>query len=251
MEEIKYEEYYVAHLDILGFKDMIKKKNCEEIFSIFARMYLGSQTDVFSDSIIYETMKQVKHIIMSDSIVLYIEASLDDSFFSLLSICHRLQVSLADQEKPVLLRGGITKGKLFVMENIIYGEALVEAYTIEEKIAIYPRIIFSQKLLHDIETNCKLVPKSTRQIYYFIDDDEFCTINYMSVQVYPKIRAGIDYIIHTFTYCQEIIDSCNDISVRNKYIWLKRKILLLIKLNENHWKNYPGWDELITTINKR
>ena len=47
--------------------------------------------------------------------------------------------------KGILLRGGITVGQLCHKDNIVYGPAMVEAYELESKSAIYPRVIVSEK----------------------------------------------------------------------------------------------------------
>jgi hypothetical protein len=45
-----------------------------------------------------------------------------------------------------LIRGGATIGKLYHAQGVIFGEALIEAYKIESRTAIYPRIVLSNKI---------------------------------------------------------------------------------------------------------
>ena len=49
-----------------------------------------------------------------------------------------------------LIRGGITIGKLYhnATQGVVFGEALVEAYNLESKDAIYPRVISRLTLCH-------------------------------------------------------------------------------------------------------
>jgi hypothetical protein len=47
----------------------------------------------------------------------------------------------------ILLRGAITNGELYHKGSVIAGDALVTAYTLEEKCAIYPRIIITGDIL--------------------------------------------------------------------------------------------------------
>jgi hypothetical protein len=47
-----------------------------------------------------------------------------------------------------LIRGGATIGKLYHAEGVVFGEALVEATTLEAHTAVYPRIILSPKAAH-------------------------------------------------------------------------------------------------------
>jgi hypothetical protein len=50
-------------------------------------------------------------------------------------------------EKGIFTRGAITIGSYYSDENIIFSGGLVEAYNLESKVANYPRIIISKKLL--------------------------------------------------------------------------------------------------------
>lgn len=45
-----------------------------------------------------------------------------------------------------LLRGGITRGDLFHDSGLVYGPALIEAYELESKVALAPRVILSKEL---------------------------------------------------------------------------------------------------------
>lgn len=50
-------------------------------------------------------------------------------------------------QKGIFTRGAITIGSYYSDENIIFSGGLVEAYNLESKVANYPRIIISKKLL--------------------------------------------------------------------------------------------------------
>lgn len=51
-------------------------------------------------------------------------------------------------EKGIFTRGAITIGLYYSDENIIFSGGLVEAYNLESKVAKYPRIIVSDKLIN-------------------------------------------------------------------------------------------------------
>lgn len=44
-----------------------------------------------------------------------------------------------------LVRGGITIGDFYIDDMFVWGAALVKAYELEEKIAVYPRVILDEK----------------------------------------------------------------------------------------------------------
>jgi hypothetical protein len=46
----------------------------------------------------------------------------------------------------LLIRGGATIGKLFHDKGVVFGDALIEAYDLESKAAIYPRVVLAPKV---------------------------------------------------------------------------------------------------------
>jgi hypothetical protein len=45
-----------------------------------------------------------------------------------------------------LVRGGATVGNLYHSNGIVFGDALIEAYRLESSVAVYPRVVLSQKI---------------------------------------------------------------------------------------------------------
>lgn len=157
-----------------------------------------------------------------------------------------MQKSLLYRQKPVLVRGGIAKGPLFVEEQIIFGKGLSDAYTIESTSAIYPRIVFNKSLYEDAKKNNQS-PKRTYWEALTIreDSDEFCFVHYLAlnyVRALEKIPALFENV---FEFCQQHLDSTYSKSVREKYLWLKKYIQHETDLQKQLIKNYPGGKELI------
>ena len=68
-------------------------------------------------------------------------------------------------EKGILFRGGLTIGNLIHNENgTVFGQGLIEAYQLESKNAIFPRIILSDKLIQQL--NYPLETKHNRYPYH-------------------------------------------------------------------------------------
>jgi hypothetical protein len=57
-------------------------------------------------------------------------------------ILKRIQIKLIGYE--ILLRGGIVVGKLLHENNIMFGPAFNQAYDLESKSALYPRIVIDE-----------------------------------------------------------------------------------------------------------
>lgn len=64
-------------------------------------------------------------------------------------------VSFRALELGLLVRGGITIGNLHHESGVIFGKGLVEAYEIESKVAIYPRIVVGPKIYHEASSDMK------------------------------------------------------------------------------------------------
>jgi len=52
----------------------------------------------------------------------------------------------------LLVRGGLTIGKLYHSDGVAFGEAMVDAYRLESRVAIYPRIAVSSRIYAHIPT---------------------------------------------------------------------------------------------------
>ncbi len=49
--------------------------------------------------------------------------------------------------RGILCRGAITYGKLIHTDEVLFGPALTEAYILETKVALYPRVILHKDII--------------------------------------------------------------------------------------------------------
>ena len=148
-ESLIYEERVVAFLDILGWKEAIKKSvddaeltkdlgisvNNISKFSEFldnTRQMLGNSQ--FTDD------PQLTHF--SDSILISVKAGKECQRNLLRSLAPIVSQLL---NEGLFVRGGIACGKLIHRGIIAYGPALIKAYELEQS-AVYPRIVLDQVL---------------------------------------------------------------------------------------------------------
>lgn len=136
----EYEKYLVTFLDILGFRELIRTRSAEEVDQIIKltrrhaadekgeQQELGLRTVAFSDSVI--RMRKA-----SETSGLH---------FELMDLLHA-QAGLLSF--GVLVRGGIALGEVFQEGDRIFGPGFVEAYELESKVAVYPRIVVAPKVL--------------------------------------------------------------------------------------------------------
>ena len=236
-EAVKYKECYVAFLDILGFKKLIDKSECEDIFKIFHAVLNFEPHPLVSNSEVYNN---IRYTIMSDSIVVYIEVEIEDSFIALADVCSQIQMKLSRNNPPIFLRGGISQGTLYHKERILFGTGLTKAYILENTAAIYPRIIFTEELRKKaLENTRKLFVFDYNSMYYEKDDDGFYYINFLHTFNYTKTLApknieeirqmDIDYFSSLLGHIQEVLGKEIDSSISKKYLWLENKVKKQIK----------------------
>ena len=139
---------YCTFMDILGFSTM-----CDEADKL-------GQGDALLANIHRIITSQVKYFqpysgvipdwyvkLFTDNVVSgYIISSQDGEselgFAFLHAIYYQLELAL----EGYFVRGGITTGDLFIDDNIVFGPALIESYSIEQTIARYPRIVLSESV---------------------------------------------------------------------------------------------------------
>ena len=201
---MEFSEYYVAYFDVLGYKEAFKKskdfsaklidaiefsiKIMKEIVSIHNTTILGEST---------EKIPEIEYKVFSDNVLICYKETKDD--LSALSLVSFLRLVATIQrvffERPhLIVRGGITKGPLYLTKDFVGGKALIDVVELEES-AVYPRIVVDNCILSDlnpkiqnvflkkfIETPCQdLLVKST--------DDKFFLnyiISYNPWIMFPK-----------------------------------------------------------------
>lgn len=240
----KYQEYYVAFLDILGFKALLKDRTCEEIYSIFEILHQNARGKLNLNGVDIQAYKHIHHIILSDSIIIYIKANKPDAFAALVHICNKLQYSLANRDKPILLRGAIAIGDLYHKKDVIYGSGLSSAYSLESNLAKYPRIIFTGDVLErGLENTTYMFPymEGFTNLYQK-DKDSLYFVNYFSPDFWDT-NILIKYYDSLNNICNEQLNQAIEEGLRNKYIWLKKKVDKAIKMYPDVEKYYKEIEE--------
>lgn len=129
-----YEKRAVAFLDILGFTDLIKEQGHEsEILAVFEHLrFRASQVERASKT------GGMQFTAFSDCIVL--SAELRDGFGAFRMAAYVGYLVLDLLARGFLVRGGLTVGDLYHKNGMVFGPAMIDAYALESKNAIYPRI---------------------------------------------------------------------------------------------------------------
>lgn len=223
-----YTTCYIAFLDLLGFKKLISSKECADIVQIFSEIKKPKIQKIFIRTekawetlVDHESMLEVKLKIMSDSMCFYIDSSKQNAFFKLLAVCQAFQSSMATKEAPVLMRGGIVRGKLYVDGDIVFGPGLTEAYLLEENNAKNPRIIISKDALEDAREKAESECIDYIDALTFLDEDGYYVINYF-MSFFRDIGKP-DAAANFYKHINAILSREENPSIKEKYTYLKTR----------------------------
>ena len=209
--KITYRDYYVAFLDILGFSNIVKNQGAEYIHKIFsnvrkAKKYVKKDRGGRKN-------EETKFYFFSDTIVCAIPASEENALESIASNCMLIQHALWSFGSPIWLRGAIARGQLYCGDGEIFGPALVEAYKMEENLAIYPRIVMT------VETYNNGIEESLNEetIDFVIDTDDGLKM----VETFGAFK----FLKGTDTVKEMVMNELRkqtDKHIRDKYLWVKK-----------------------------
>ena len=226
----EYEDRVVAFVDVLGFKDLVMQSQTDErvllnITSALSSLYNWVwrwEADGVNSSFAFTQF--------SDSVVLSAIADTQDSFDMLL----QLMLGIVDiaYNNGVIVRGGIARGSLIHDKEMVVGPAMVDAYLLESKKAVYPRIIISEELKNEFEANLQEFVDSQpnldeipsfNKIFKQDDEDGMWYMDYVDPdEAFITMRTKEDYIEALRDIVKKGLSNPEP-KVREKYEWLERK----------------------------
>lgn len=200
--------YIIAFLDVLGTKEKVKNnltETLEQLWLInhFIRKEIYNQTDI-----IFRTF--------SDNYFIAIETDRDNiavNFNRIANIVGNLH-SRCLRVYNVLLRGAITYGEMHIDEYSILGDALIKGYQMEQKDAIYPRIIVDKALVNNDKVNYR----NFKEPIFEDNDSQICLNTLMFFQE-NMVEHFNKYLIYYLTTQLEK-DENKDSKIKNKIKWI-------------------------------
>lgn len=218
-----YTNCYIAFLDILGFKELIKTKPCDEVYSIFTSKMKNPLYAVHKGTEKIFDMKTVKSKVMSDSVCFCVDSSVKNALFGLILTCANFQVELMKLETPILCRGAIVRGDILWEGDTIFGPGFIDAYRMEENNATHPRIIMTRSTVESSKENTEESIVNDLSNLLFIDHDDFLTID--SMELFEGLDTDGSYCKNLYNHIVDVLGETVDNSVREKYMYLKTKLL--------------------------
>jgi len=150
---------------------------------------------------------------------------------------------IAALQNGFLLRGAIVCDKVFHRERKIFGPALVKAYEMESKKAIYPRIILDDGII-DIAREHHSRSHSPDWEVDFIkegmimqDSDGLYFIDYF-YKILSELDDYYSYLAYLDRLRKIIIEGLKTKKrIKKKYLWMKKKYNFTIAKHKNDYKS--------------
>ena len=151
-----YEKAIVSFVDILGFKELVENSTSEIVKSALDLVNRFAAPKVENEDLDFSFVAE--SISFSDCIVRMRRIEKEPNlsypaglvFYEIIDLLHA-QGELLNQ--GILIRGGIAYGDIYFDKNQIFGTALNQAYELEAKYAVYPRIVLSPDLIKETKIN--------------------------------------------------------------------------------------------------
>jgi hypothetical protein len=239
-----YTDRIIAFIDILGFKKLItdtvvgSQSETEAAFNKLLDLYNNIEKHLREQ--LEEIIEDIEITRFSDCIVISVPAQNKDCLFEMcISLLH-FQFGIFNKHK-ILMRGGITQGKLVHTDKRLFGPAMNRAYQLESQLSIYPRIIIdpivieNRKILltqlteendlYDIRNELSILLAKNKTSILKRDFDNFYYIDYIN-GMYTELDEPEEMFEYYLKDLEECINSnIKDEKVSHKFGWLKQKIL--------------------------
>jgi hypothetical protein len=247
----EYEERYCAFIDILGFRQLIKRLDAGSARTSHIRSTLNTLHNPNFRNI-PDADFRVQSI--SDAVALSTRVS-PLGLYYLLLVIEGLGLQLIGQ--GFLIRGGVVKGRLFHDENVVFGRALVDAYELESRVVRFPRVMFRSDVASDFDLYCDKHPAyvgSSNLIRQAIDGPYYQHIlrhleliatgkKYSIAKPFPLASLWGDHVSSSYyDNCAEEIQkqfvaSVDDPNIFEKWLWFA-----------DYWNSLLGVDPKVQRI---
>jgi hypothetical protein len=155
-----FTDHCVVFIDFLGFRDIINTapEKMDNLLQILKALQSSRSEFQITKQVISKELGSIElkaaMSAFSDNVVLsyplermYIDDGLNEQTAPYIVMDHARKF-IADLASVaftlgLLIRGGMTIGKLYHQEGVVFGQGLVDAYRLESEVAIYLRVVLS------------------------------------------------------------------------------------------------------------
>jgi hypothetical protein len=200
-----FQDHCVVFVDFLGFSNIVASGDDKmaDLLKIL-RALQSSQSDfAISHRPIDERLGSIEvkaalsafsdHVVISYPLErMYVDKGLNEQTIPYIVMDHArsLIADIASRAFTLgmLVRGGITVGKLYHEEGVVFGQGLIDAYQLESEVAVYPRVVLSTKM----SSSAAWRTEDRRMVKR--DFDGVCYLDYLHPMIMSFSPGGINWI---------------------------------------------------------
>jgi hypothetical protein len=241
--EPTYEEHFTAFIDFLGFSEASTKSDhntrLEVLDLLVSLSLLRGEFDIKSTDHGVGTTHHLKpsistfsdHIVISYPIKPIHERAGFDEHSTAIFVMYNFEqllsrIAAAALRIGFLLRGGATIGNLHHARGVVFGEAMVEAFQIESRTSVYPRVVLSAKIASRPNWN-------TEKNGIVRDDDGLYHVDYFRSLLFQSAPLGESFRPNVKTWFEEVsilisrklteLETAGRLNEFSKWMWFTRK----------------------------
>lgn len=245
------DEKFVAFIDILGFKDMVRRNNAEEKLTNFNRSIYNLWADMrfVPEFINGEEFYEINGFTYSDSLTIYTKNDSIESLKKILEFVGGIyKISLFEHE--IMLRGGLAKGKFYFRKpfgfenlgkNLFYGQAFIDAYNIESERGIKGcRFVFESDIKGMLNHNRIQQAYPTGKLensrdtlfdLFWINKNELCANNCEKLDFFYRLAERHKWSEH-YSRTLDLFCLIAGMDRYDKYDLIKTRILKSSRVNQ-------------------
>jgi len=198
---IAMENRIVAFMDVLGFSQMILDYENDKNASILEDFKIAFQTslDLLETKLGYtinlvKWKEKLEYRTFSDCICVSIVSDIEGIYFNnnlnlFLSFICMFQSLMLQLKRGYLIRGGVSIGSFYADQSMIFSKALIEAYQLESKEAIVPRILISEKIMERVNNETTQITYDTRYSLITNFEDRLSFVNFLNFELFDAVEA--------------------------------------------------------------
>ena len=163
VKEQIFEDHCVVFVDFLGFSNIVASSDDKmaDLLKILKALQSSRSDFGITHHPIDEKLGSIEvkaalsafsdHVVISYPLErMYVHKGLNEQTIPYIVMDHARSlisdIAAAAFTLGLLVRGGMTIGKLYHREGVVFGQGLIDAYRLESEVAVYPRVVLSTSM---------------------------------------------------------------------------------------------------------
>jgi len=162
-----FKDSLVAFVDVLGFDKRVRDISCRESFFELGKLLYATKATAEALSKSDDVLKGFNVTAISDSIIVTIPFNDPICTVGMLQVLHNIQYEMLGTDFKTLVRGHISRGKVYHKNGLIFGPGYSDAYKSEQKMGGAPRIVLDSNIVSDAKLVIDSLPEGDKSITVF------------------------------------------------------------------------------------